>query len=101
MCVLNVERFLCKLNSKWYLGGQHHDAEGDGAPLQWLEYLQTAGPTPGISFDNRVKGTCARRKWAKWDRLNATWTITKPGQQVLSREKRVPREGRKSLLLSA
>lgn len=67
--------------------------------LHWLEFLHNSGPSSGDNFGNRVKGTCARRGWAEWDRRTATWAITKAGLLTMRRAKAL-QSGGSGLLLS-
>jgi hypothetical protein len=53
--------------------------------LDWLKFLLQNGPNAGAGFGNRVKGTCAKRGWAEWDRQGATWSITRIGRLVVRR----------------
>lgn len=59
------------------------------AQLEWLEFLNKGGPHRGDDFDNRLKGTCARRGWTEWDRQAKTWAIARIGKITLRRARAV------------
>src|SRR4051794_36707936 len=68
---VNEQRLSWQLSVKEQLTIDHEQSmtiKLTATQLDWLKFLLENGPNAGANFGNRVKGTCARRSWAEWDR---------------------------------